>query len=161
MIFVTLGTQDKKFPRLLQSIEDSIKKGIIKDKMIVQSGSTEYKSSVMDIKAFVDRDEFKKYLTEADLIITHGGVGTILESLKNDKKVIGCARLKQYGEHVNNHQVQLLERFDEGGYIIYAKDLENFGEYYKKIKNFKPKKYKFNQENFNKKLDKYITEFMK
>lgn len=161
MIFVTLGTQDKTFPRLLKYIEKNIKDGIINDKVIVQSGSTKYKSSVMDIKTFIDRDEFKNYLLNADLIITHGGVGTILEALKNDKKIIGCARLEKYGEHVNDHQVQLLETFNEAGYIIYAEDLERFPEYYKKVKNFKPKKYKFNQENFNKMLDKYIIEFMK
>ncbi len=161
MIFVTLGTQDKTFPRLLKAIEKNIKNGTIKDEIFVQSGSTEYKSKYMNIKQFVDRDEFKKLLLDSDLIITHGGVGTILESLRNGKKVIGCARLEKYGEHVNNHQVQLLERFGEAGYIIYAEDLEKFGDYYKKVKDFKPKKYKSNQENFNKKLGKYIDEFMK
>ena len=161
MIFVTLGTQDKTFPRLLKCIEDNIKKGVIKDKVIVQSGSTKYKSKVMDVKEFVDRDEFKKYLTDADLLITHGGVGTILDGLKHNKKIIGCARLEEYGEHVNNHQVQLLERFDEDGYIIYAAQFENFSMYYDKIKTFKPKKYKFNQDTFNKELDNYIMIFMK
>lgn len=157
MIFVTLGTQDKGFPRLLKCIEKSIKNGTIKDKVIVQAGSTEFKSSVMEIKSFMDRDEFKNYLLKADIIITHGGVGTILEALKNHKKVIGCARLAKYQEHVNDHQVQLLERFDEDGYIIYASDLDKFDEYYKKITKFKPKEYKANQANFNKKLDEYIS----
>ena len=114
----------------------------------------------MDVNAFVDMETFKKCVMDADLIITHGGVGTILEGLKNNKKIIGCARLEQYGEHVNNHQVQLLERFSEDGYIIYAEDLDKFDEYYKKVKNFKPKKYKFNQDNFNKKLNDYIKNNM-
>lgn len=160
MIFVTLGTQDKEFPRLLKCIETNIRKGIIKDKVIVQAGSTNFKSSAMKIKDFMDRDEFKKYLTEADLIITHGGVGTILEALKNNKKVIGCARLEKYKEHVNDHQVQLLERFDEDGYIIYAKDLDDFAKYYKKAEKFKPKTYKSNQDKFNKQLDEYINQNM-
>ena len=160
MIFITLGTQDKTFPRLLKSIEKFIKNGVIKDKVFVQAGTTKYKSSVMDIKDFVDMETFKKYIMDSDLIITHGGVGTILEGLKNNKKIIGCARLEKYGEHVNNHQVQLLERFSEDGYIIYAEDLDKFDEYYRKVKDFKPKKYKFNQDNFNKKLNKYIKENM-
>lgn len=160
MIFVTLGTQDKTFPRLLKNIEKCIKSGLIKDKVFVQAGSTKYKSNVMDVNAFVDMETFKKCVMDADLIITHGGVGTILEGLKNNKKIIGCARLEQYGEHVNNHQVQLLERFSEDGYIIYAEDLDKFDEYYKKVKNFKPKKYKFNQDNFNKKLNDYIKNNM-
>ena len=160
MIFVTLGTQDKPFYRLLKCIEENIKNGNIKDKVIVQNGFTEYESSVMDIKGFITRDDFKKYIKEADLIIAHGGVGTILDGLMNNKKIISCARLERYGEHVNDHQVQLLERFNEAGYIIYAKDLENFDKYYKKIKTFKPKKYKFNQDNFNKQLDDYISKYI-
>ena len=161
MIFVTLGTQDKPFERMLKSIEKCIIKNDIKDEIIVQSGSTKYESPVMTIRDYIDRDEFRECIEKADIIITHGGVGNILQGLKNNKKVIGCARLEEYGEHVNNHQVQLLERFDEAGYIIYAKDLENFDEYYKKLKDFKPKKYKFNQDNFNNELDKYISKFMK
>lgn len=160
MIFVTLGTQDKTFPRLLKCIEKSIKKGTIKDKVIVQAGSTVYKSSVMEINSFLDMETFKKYLLDADVIITHGGVGTILEALKNNKKIIGCARLEKYGEHVNDHQVQLLERFSEDGYIIYAEDLDKFDEYYKEVKTFKPNKYKSNQTNFNTKLNNYIKSFI-
>ena len=90
------------------------------------------------------------------MLISHGGVGTILEGLKNNKKIIGCARLEKYGEHVNDHQVQLLERFSEDGYIIYAEDLNKFDEYYNRIKDFSPKKYKSNQTNFNTKLNNYI-----
>ena len=156
MIFVTLGTQDKTFSRLLKSIEKSIKKGTITDKVIVQSGSTKFKSNLMEVYDFLDMEKFKKYLMDADLIITHGGVGTILEGLKNNKKIIGCARLEKYGEHVNDHQVQLLERFSEDGYIIYAEDLNKFDEYYNRIKDFSPKKYKSNQTNFNTKLNNYI-----
>ena len=160
MIFITLGTQDKTFPRLLKSVEKCIKDGVIKDKVFVQAGNTKYKSDVMDVKDFVDMETFRKCIMDADLIITHGGVGTILEGLKHNKKIIGCARLEEYGEHVNNHQVQLLERFSEDGYIIYAKNLEKFDEYYRSVKDFKPKKYNSNQDSFNKKLDNYICQFM-
>ena len=160
MIFVTLGTQDKKFTRLLDCIEKNIKNGVIKDEVIVQAGSTSYQSDVMEIKPFLDRDEFKKYLMDAKVIITHGGVGTILEALKNGKKVIGAARLEKYGEHVNDHQVQLLTRFDEDKYIIYAENLDEFDKYYKKIKRFKPKKYVSNQDKFNEQLDNYISKYI-
>lgn len=159
MVFVTLGTQDKKFSRILKCIEDNIKKGVIKDEVIVQAGSTEFESDVMTVKSFMDRDEFKNYLLGADVVITHGGVGTILEGLKNNKKIIGVARLAKYGEHVNDHQVQLLTRFSEDGYIIYADDLDKFETYYKKIKRFKPKKYTSNQEMFNEQLDSCISKY--
>lgn len=160
MVFVTLGTQDKTFERLLRCIEDNIKKGVIKDKVIVQAGSTEYSSDLMEVKSFIDRDEFKKYMDEASVIITHGGVGTILDGLKNHKKIIGVARLAKYKEHVNDHQVQLLTRFSEDGYIIYAEDLDKFADYYKKVNKFKPREYRFNQDFFNDQLDGYISKYM-
>ena len=49
MIFVTLGTQDKNFDRLLVAIDKEIKKGNIKEKVIVQAGTTNFKSENMEI----------------------------------------------------------------------------------------------------------------
>lgn len=157
MILVTLGTQDKSFKRLLEAIETQIDKGNIKDKVIVQAGYTKYESSKMDIFDYIDRDEFAKLLLEADLIITHGGVGTIMTALKAGKKILGAARLAEYGEHHNDHQTQILESFDEQGYLIYCKDLDKMDEYLKKSETFKPKGYESNTPAFI----ELIEEFMK
>ena len=78
MILVTLGTQDKPFPRLLKEIERQIKKGNIKDDVIVQAGCTKFKSKYMKIFDLMPMDEFDKLLKDCDLLITHGGVGTIV-----------------------------------------------------------------------------------
>ena len=94
MILVTLGTQDKSFERLLKAIDKEIEKGNIKDKVIVQAGYTKYESPNMKIFDLIPNDEFDKLVSEADLIITHGGVGSILSAIKNNKKVIAAPRLK-------------------------------------------------------------------
>ena len=87
MILVTLGTQDKKFTRLLDSIQKLIDKKIIKEKVIVQAGCTsDYKSKQMEIFDLIPMDEFDKLISECDILITHGGVGSIITGLKNDKK---------------------------------------------------------------------------
>ena len=96
MIFVTLGTQDKGFPRLLEAIDKQIKKGNIKEKVIVQAGLTEYESDNMEIFDLVPQKDFDKYVDEASLIITHGGAGSILTAVKKGKKVIAAARLSKY-----------------------------------------------------------------
>ena len=88
MILVTLGTQDKDFSRLLKAVDKQIENGTIKEKVIVQAGSTEYKSKNMKIFDLISGDEFEKLLSKASLVITHGGVGTILTALKNNKKVL-------------------------------------------------------------------------
>ena len=96
MILVTLGTQDKSFKRLLDAIQKEIDKGNIKDRVVVQAGCTEYESNDMEIFDLIDRDKFSELIKECDLLITHGGVGSILTGLKNNKKVITAPRLKEY-----------------------------------------------------------------
>ena len=90
MILVTLGTQDKTFPRLLHAIQKQIDNGNIKDKVVVQAGSTKFESNDMEIFDLIDRDKFAQLISECDLLITHGGVGSIITGLKNNKKIIAC-----------------------------------------------------------------------
>lgn len=144
MIFVTLGTNDKSFERLLKAVEGCIKNGIIDEEVIVQSGFTQFHSDLMKVQSSFPQDEFEQYINDARLIITHGGVGTIMTSLKKKKTIIAAARLAQYHEHVNDHQIQLLEAFDEQGYLIYAKDLEHLDEYLKKAQDFTPAPFESN-----------------
>ena len=62
-------------------------------------------------------------MSKASFIITHGGVGSIISSLKLNKKVIAVPRLSKYNEHVNDHQLQIIEDFDKQGYIIGTKNV--------------------------------------
>ena len=155
MIFVTLGTQDKKFKRLL----DAVEKLDIDEKIIAQIGSTDFKSEKMELHKFMSKDEFDNYMKEARIIITHAGVGTIIEGLKLHKKMIVSARKKEYKEHVSNHQEQILKLFSEDGYIL---ALDNFDDLEKLInKDFTPKEFKSNNENFNNNLKKEIKNLIK
>lgn len=152
MILVTLGTQKEQFTRLLDYIENSN----IKDKIIVQAGHTKYKSNKMEIFDFIPYDKMDKYIDEADIIITHSGTGSVLTPLKKGKKVIVCARLSKYEEHVDDHQVELLEVFKEEGYVLELSENNNLDEVYQEVKKFKPKKYVSNTENFIKNLKEEI-----
>ena len=87
MIFVTLGTQDRSFKRLLEAIQKQIDNGNIQEKVIVQAGHTKFDSKDMEILDLIDRDKFTELMSKCDLLITHGGVGSILTGLKNNKKV--------------------------------------------------------------------------
>ena len=147
MILVTLGTQDKKFTRLLVEIDKLIELGKIKDRIVVQAGySSDYKSLNMEIFDLINKDDFDKLISECDILITHGGVGAILTGLKYKKKVIAIPRLKKYKEHVNDHQLQIVSNFNEEGYIIGISDVCELGQAFDKIKNFKPKEYQSNKK---------------
>lgn len=156
MILVLLGTQNNSFHRLLEEIDNLIEKKVINEKVIVQAGYTKYESKNMKIFGLIPQNELNKYQKEADLIITHGGVGSIISSLKIGKKVIAIPRLHEYGEHVNDHQKQIVESFDKKGYIIGINDVSQLENAIKKVANFIPKKYEAN----NKKMLSIIEQFI-
>ena len=156
MILVLLGTNDKKFTRLLDAVEKQIKNGNIKEKVIVQAGCTDYKSDNMEIFDLIPKNKLDDLVKEANLIITHGGVGSILQGLENNKKVIVAARLSKYGEHTNDHQVQIVEEFSKNGCVLELTDFDKLDEVLKKVKTFTPNKYKSNNKNFVKILNDYI-----
>ena len=141
MILVMLGTQNNSFYRLLEEIDKLIKDGQIKEKVVVQAGYTKYESTNMKIFDFISSDELDKLEQQADCIITHGGVGSIIGSIEKNKKVIAVPRLKQYGEHVNDHQLDIVQSFDKLGYIIGITDVSELGDALQKIEFFQPKKY--------------------
>lgn len=153
MILVTLGTQKQPFTRLLDYIENSN----INDEIIVQAGHTKYNSNKMKIFDFINYDEMNKYVDNADLIITHGGTGSIIGPLKKGKKVIACARKKEYLEHVDDHQEQIVDVFADGGYILKLDENVSLPELIKQSKKFKVKKFVSNTDKFIKKLEQEIN----
>lgn len=157
MILVTLGTQDKPFKRLLNAIQKEIDNGNINEKVVVQAGKTKFKSKDMEIFDLIPTEQFNNLIKNCDILITHGGVGCITCGLVNNKKIIGVARLKKYGEHTNDHQLQILENFSDAGYILYLENLNNLNEILKQVKDFKPKKYKSNTKNMINLLENYIN----
>lgn len=156
MILVLLGTQNNSFYRLLQEIDKLIQKKIIQEEVIVQAGYTKYQSEKMKILDFISKDELEKLQERASFIITHGGVGSILLSITKGKKVIAVPRLHQYTEHVNNHQKEIVQLFNEKKYIIGIQKVEELEEAVKQIKEFQPKKYQKN----NDKMLQIIEEFI-
>lgn len=153
MTLVTLGTQHQEFTRLLDYIEKSDLKGEI----IVQAGYTKYESKRMKIFDFISYDEMEKYIDKSDLVITHAGTGSIVMPLKKDKKVIACARLSKFGEHVDDHQVELVDVFYSEGYILKIDEDASLNEVLKNIKDFKPKKFVSNTKKFIENLEQEIN----
>lgn len=160
MILVTLGTQDKTFERLLKIIDQAIEEKIITDEVIVQAGFTKYKSKNMKIFDFCSQKKLEKLIKECKLLITHGGVGSIVLGLNNNKKIIAVPRLSKYKEHTNDHQKQIIEKFSKASYILALNEHDNFEEVYKQTKNFKPKKYVDNSDKIIKVINDYLEKVL-
>ena len=157
LILILLGTQDKPFTRLLKTVDKAIDDGFIKEKVVAQVGFTKYSSKNIKTFDLIPKEEYEQIISEADLIITHAGVGSILTGLKKNKKVIAAARLKEYGEHTNNHQLEILNEFYKKGYILKLENFEELPKVLNNVKTFKPKQYKSNNENFVKMIEDYIN----
>ena len=156
MIFVVLGTQERPFTRLLDAIENAIVEGDIKQDVIVQAGFTPYESSNMDIRSMIPIDEFNKLISEASIIICHAGYGILSSSLEKHKKVIAAARSSKYGEHLNEHQNDILDYYAEKGYILPLRDFSQLGSIIKNIDLFTPKDYTISFTKLQNFLCKYI-----
>ena len=141
MILVLLGTQNNQFTRLLQEIEKCIDNGTINQRVVVQAGFTKFESSKMNIFDLKPREVVENLADEAEFIITHGGVGSILMAIKKNKKVIAVPRLSEFNEHVNDHQRQIVEIFNDKGYIIGVQNIEDLSEAIKQIDEFIPTPY--------------------
>ena len=148
MIFVTVGTQDKPFVRLISAVEQAVIRGDITDEVIVQAGNTKYTSNVLNVLNYVPFDSFNEYIKKADIIITHGGVGSILNALKLKKKIIAVPRLAKYGEHINDHQLQVIKKMTEDGYILSAENEDEIVDKIKLAQSFVVKEYTSNTEHF-------------
>lgn len=156
MIFVILGTQDKHFKRLLKEIEKLVKEGIIQKKVIVQAGSTPYQSEYMEVHSMISRNQFLDYIEKSDYVITHGGVGTILDAKKCNKKIIAVPRLKKYNEHENDHQLQIIDEFSKENYIIGCHSVKELKKAIEKIDTFEPTPCNLGNDQMKQIIKKYI-----
>ena len=113
MIFVTLGSQNFQFNRLLIEIDRLVEEGKITEEVFAQIGYSDYKPKNYCYKEFLDRDEFMDIMSKCKKVITHGGTGAIIGAVKKGKKVIAIPRLSKYGEHVDDHQLQITKQFSD------------------------------------------------
>ncbi|MBR1884196.1 MAG: glycosyltransferase family 28 [Clostridia bacterium] len=158
MIFVMLGTQKQQFTRLLDILENS---NILQnEEIIVQAGHTKYNSKFMKINTFFDTQTMKKYMIDSDFVITHGGVGSIIDALNLGKKVLAVPRLKKFAEHINDHQIEICQKLYEEGYIEYLLDGEDLVGKLQKLKENNYKKYERDKK-YLEILEKDIKEFLK
>lgn len=160
-IFITLGSQKFQFNRLLKAVDELCKKGTIDaDAVFAQIGYSDYLPKNFNYKKFLDRDEFSKEMGKADIVITHGGTGAIIGAVKKGKKVIAVPRLAKYGEHVDDHQLQLIKQFDDLNLICPCRDTNELAEAIETVKHTEYSEYESNTDTIMNSIENYIKEFI-
>jgi len=100
----------------------------------------------MDVRSFLNKDDFDRLYDEASIIITHAGEGSIILGLKKKKKVISIARLIKYNEHIDDHQLDILNVFSSKNYLLAWEDGEKLEDVLNKLDNFIPVPYPFSED---------------
>lgn len=156
MIFVTLGSQKFQFNRLLREIDNLIEKKVINQKVIAQIGYSDYKPKFFEYEMFMDREQHLSLINNSNIVISHGGTGAIINAIKKDKKVIAVPRLEMYGEHVDDHQLQIVKQFSDMNLICGCTELSELGELCINIGNQTFKKYYSNTKVVLESIENFI-----
>lgn len=165
MIFVTVGTHEQPFNRLIEYIDKLKENGTIVEDVVIQTGYCTYKPRFCEWQKLYPYGEMQKKVKEARVVITHGGPSSFVMPLQIGKTPIVVPRKKEYGEHVNDHQVVFNKAVAERmGTIIVVDELENLGytiSNYEKIIASMPAGIRSNNLKFNEKFECLVEETIK
>lgn len=157
MIFVTLGSQKFQFNRLLMELDKLVEEKKISNDIFAQIGYSDYKPKNYEFKEFLDREQFAEIMERCEIVITHGGTGAIVGAVKREKKVIAVPRLEKFGEHVDDHQLQIIDQFTDMNFIVGVKETNEIYEALEQLKTIEFKKYISNTENIIKSIEEFLA----
>lgn len=160
MIFVTVGTHEQPFNRLIQKIDELKKDGTIQDEVIIQTGFSTYEPKYCQWSKQIPYQQMVKNVADARIVITHGGPASFIMPLQVGKTPIVVPRQHQFNEHVNDHQVEFARNVSKRmGTIIDVEDIETLGDVitnYDQIAAGMGHGMKSNNAKFNEELEKLV-----
>lgn len=128
MVFVTVGTHEQPFDRLMREIDSLVEAGAL-SYVVIQYGYSTVIPKGCRCEAFLPYAEMLHLYAEADAVVCHGGPSTFLEAMSYGKVPIVVPRLTRFGEHVNDHQLTFCRTFAERvGGIEVVEEIAALGE---------------------------------
>ncbi len=165
MIFVTVGTHEQQFNRLVQCVDELKIKGVIKEKVVIQTGYSTYKPKACEYSDFFPYKKMVSFVDEARIVITHGAPSSFIMALQVGKVPIVVPRRRDYGEHVNDHQIKFCRTLAERqGNVIVVEDTDKLGqtiEDYDAIAGLMSAELTSNNANFCREFEKIVTDMFK
>ena len=158
MILVTVGTQKFQMDRLIKAVDQLAGSGALHEEFFIQSGHSTYAPEHCRYAAFLKKEEMEQMMDRCSVLLSHAGVGSILMGLKRGKKVVVVPRLQKFGEHVDDHQIEIAESFAKAGYIKYVEDISLLAATIEEAVQWKPKAFVSNKEPFNRLILESIRE---
>jgi UDP-N-acetylglucosamine transferase subunit ALG13 len=124
LIFVTVGTHEQPFDRLIKEVDRLIRSGVIKEDVFVQRGIGSIVPRNCQSAEVIPHDDMMEKVAKARVVITHGGPGSIMLPLPMGKVPIVVPRQAKFNEHVDNHQVDFTRRLEREKKIIAVYEIE-------------------------------------
>ena len=157
MIFVTVGTHEQQFNRLVKAVDDLVADGTITEEVIIQKGYADYEPKHCKAYKLISYKDMQKYYDEARIIIAHGGPASFMAALERGKTPIVMPRLKKFDEHVNDHQDYFCRKVEEKYHsIVIVKDKEELKKAIQDQKRAKSESSKSSNADFNAQLQAYL-----
>ena len=129
MIFVTVGTHEQPFDRLVKKMDELVCDGTIQEPVMIQTGYSTYEPKHCDFQKLLPYPEMERYIREARIVITHGGPSSFLAPLQEGKIPIVVPRKSELGEHVNDHQVEFSNAVAQRRQnILVVEDVQKLGD---------------------------------
>lgn len=129
MIFVTVGTHEQPFDRLVEYIDNMKRDGLIDEQVVIQTGYSTYEPKYCEWKKLYPYQQMKRFVNEARIVIAHGGPSSFIMPLQIGKTPIVVPRRAEFNEHVNNHQVTFSKAVAERmGIIIVVERIDNLAD---------------------------------
>lgn len=157
MIFLVLGTQKFQLNRLLIEVDRQIENGSITEEVVAQIGNSDYKPLNYKYYQFLDKEVFDDYIDKASIIIAHSGIGTIITALQAGKPVIVFPRLKKYGEHIDNHQLDIAKAFEKKKYVLCCHEQDSLIDILDRCDRFPFATYVSGRDNIIDIINAYLT----
>lgn len=162
MIFVTVGTHEQPFDRLVRCIDELKGSGAIDEEVIVQTGFTDYEPKHCKWQKLYPFAEMQRLVSEARIVITHGGPSSFIMPLQEGKTPIVVPRQKAFDEHVNDHQVDFCRAVSERqGNIILVEETDRLADVirrYDELVAEMPSGMMSNNRRFNEMLEQIVRD---
>lgn len=133
MIFVTVGTHEQPFNRLVKAVDELKRDGVITEDVVIQTGFSTYEPKYCQWSKLLPYQQMIKNVEKARIVITHGGPASFIMPLQIGKTPIVVPRQLRFDEHVNDHQVEFARNVAERmRTIIPVEDISSLGYVIKK-----------------------------
>lgn len=129
MIFVTVGTHEQPFDRLLKKMDELVERGVIQEEVIIQTGFSTYEPKFCTHSKLLPYNQMQENVSKARIVITHGGPASFISVLQVGKIPVVVPRKSEFNEHVNDHQLAFArEVAQRRGNILVVEDIEKLEE---------------------------------